>query len=121
MSPRRRRSIVAPEPLEQRVLLAATVISPIDDITRPQGSSADALDLSQVFSDPNTVVRLTTVAGVMDVELFNADVPGTVANFRSYVNAGRYDQTIIHRSETGSFLQGGGYDTQLNHIAEEAP
>ena len=112
---------VALEPLERRALFAATVVSPIGDYSRPANSGADAVDLSTVFSDPNTVVRFSTVAGDMDVELFNDDVPATVANFRSYVNFGSYDQTIIHGSQPGSFIQGGGYDTQFNHILVDPP
>lgn len=66
-----------------------------------------------------TIVRFTTVMGSFDVQLFDTTMPRTVQNFLSYVNADRYDGTVIHRnSDTYDstingmrdfVIQGGGY------------
>ena len=61
-----------------------------------------------------SLVRFATNVGEFDVELYDAAMPITVANFLSYVNANRYDSTIIHRSTTYNpadiqIVQGGGY------------
>jgi peptidyl-prolyl cis-trans isomerase A (cyclophilin A) len=43
------------------------------------------------------------------MELFPEDTPNTVDNFLNYVESGRYDDTIIHRSDPNFVIQGGGY------------
>ena len=57
----------------------------------------------------NLVVRMTTVVGPIDIELFEAATPLTVANFLSYADAGAYDLSFIHRSEPGFVIQGGSF------------
>lgn len=57
----------------------------------------------------NSVVRFSSNVGEIDMELFDTDTPLTVANFLSYVNAGRYNQSFIHRSVPGFVIQGGGF------------
>ncbi len=65
-------------------------------------------------ADAGTLVRFETILGVIEVDLLDEAMPTTVANFLSYVNAGSYDSTIIHRSTTYNpnsiqIVQGGGY------------
>lgn len=55
----------------------------------------------------NTIVRVTTSFGEFSIELFDDIAPVTVANFLVYVNSGRYDGTVIHRSEFNFVIQGG--------------
>lgn len=70
-----------------------------------------------------TFVRFDTNFGIFDVEL--TEIPAmesTVANFLSYVDAGLYDSTIIHRSTTYNpsdiqIIQGGGFVLQSNTIS----
>lgn len=62
-----------------------------------------------------TVVRFTTNLGVFDVDLFDATMPVTVANFLDYVTSDRYTSTIFHRSTTYNpfgiqIIQGGGFE-----------
>jgi cyclophilin family peptidyl-prolyl cis-trans isomerase len=56
-----------------------------------------------------TTVRFTSNVGTFDVDLFDTLTPLTVANFLSYVNAGLYNDSFIHRSVPGFVVQGGGY------------
>lgn len=83
--------------LESRQLLAGGPLPTLADLESPN----------------NTVVRLETNFGDIDFELFNADAPVTVANFLTYVNSGRLDNTFFHRSaftdSTPFVLQGGGF------------
>ena len=56
-----------------------------------------------------TTVRLPTSVGVIDINLYDAAAPRTVANFLNYVNSGAYNNSFIHRSVPGFIIQGGGY------------
>jgi len=56
-----------------------------------------------------TVVRILTPLGLVDIVLYDIEVPQTVNNFLAYVNRGDYDGSFIHRSLPGFVLQGGGY------------
>ena len=56
-----------------------------------------------------TIVEVTTNVGKFEVNLYDESTPVTVQNFLSYVNSGRYDGTVIHRSEANFVIQGGGY------------
>ena len=55
------------------------------------------------------MVRFSSNVGEIDMELFDTEKPLTVANFLFYVNAGRYNQSFIHRSVPGFVIQGGGF------------
>lgn len=68
-----------------------------------------------------TVVRFDTNLGAFDVELYDSAMPITVANFLSYVNAGSYTSSLIHRSTTYNpadiqVVQGGGYVLANNTV-----
>ncbi len=56
-----------------------------------------------------TTVRFQTNKGNIDINLFDADEPITVANFLAYVNSNSYNNSFVHRSEPGFVIQGGGY------------
>lgn len=56
----------------------------------------------------NTVVRINTNMGNIDIELFDQTAPANVANFRNYIDQGRLDETFFH-SKTASLLIGGNY------------
>lgn len=57
----------------------------------------------------STMVRMLTALGPIDVALYDAAAPLTVANFLQYVNSGAYASSFIHRSIPGFVIQGGGY------------
>lgn len=61
-----------------------------------------------------TTVQFQTVLGDFEVNLYDKATPETVANFLAYVNAGAYENNIVHRSVKSSsqenfVIQGGGY------------
>lgn len=60
----------------------------------------------------NPVVELKTNKGVIGIELFEDDVPNTVANFVSLVEKGFYDGTSFHRILKGFMAQGGDPNTK---------
>jgi peptidyl-prolyl cis-trans isomerase A (cyclophilin A) len=57
----------------------------------------------------NVVVAIDSVLGPIQLELFEAVAPLTVANFLGYADAAAYDQSLIHRSVPSFVIQGGGY------------
>lgn len=59
----------------------------------------------------NTIVSFDfTNFGTVQVELFDSEAAVTVANFLAYVTAGRYNDSMIHRVDTGlGVVQGGGF------------
>lgn len=61
----------------------------------------------------NTKVVIDTNLGEIEVELFDAKAPKTVANFLSYVDKKFYDGTIFHRVIDNFMIQGGGFTPDL--------
>jgi cyclophilin family peptidyl-prolyl cis-trans isomerase len=56
----------------------------------------------------NTLVKLETTKGEIELELFTESNPITAKNFIDYVEKGFYDGTIFHRVIPGFMVQGGG-------------
>ena len=50
---------------------------------------------------------METDAGTLELELFEADAPGTVANFVKLAESGFYDGLAFHRVIDGFMAQGG--------------
>ena len=71
-----------------------------------------------------TIVQVQTVLGDFQINLFDKTTPKTVANFLAYVNANAYTNNVVHRSEPGFVIQGGGFSypgtLPLVAIAENA-
>ncbi len=57
---------------------------------------------------PSGKVIFETSMGSFAIELFEAECPVTVKNFKDYVASGFYDGTIFHRVIPGFVVQGGG-------------
>ena len=126
MNPRsktRPRALAHVEPLEPRLALAVTVLSPLADVTRPSTATTETISVAGRFDDPDvtgTVAQFNINSAAPNdkvfVELFDQAGPGrtrttpeTVKNFLSYVDDGSYANTIIHRSVTDFVVQGGGF------------
>ncbi len=104
---------------------APILLEPIPDMEVDIDASPARIDLSLVFTDIEIrghIARFNTTLGTFDVELLDAQAPNTVANFRRYVDRGRYTSTLIHRVVPGFVVQGGGYHYPTwEHIPEDPP
>lgn len=68
-----------------------------------------------------TVVRVETVVGDFEINLYDNATPATVTNFLNYVQNGDYSDAIFHRSVTNFVVQGGGFRTDLNAAITDIP
>lgn len=57
-----------------------------------------------------TLAQFRTVFGTIEVELYDAEKPVTVQNFKWLVQSGAYQNTFIHRLVPGFVAQGGGFN-----------
>ncbi|MBE9103242.1 peptidylprolyl isomerase [Vacuolonema iberomarrocanum] len=115
------------------------VVTPISDIVANASDSDTRINLLNQFDDPFTtglvaefVLYDTSLAGgVAQVVLFDqagAGAPGTVQNFRNYVEDGDYQDSIINRAAEdarGDFVvQGGGFTvngTSIGRVPTDPP
>jgi cyclophilin family peptidyl-prolyl cis-trans isomerase len=67
------------------------------------------------------VVKMETSMGDIMIELNPDKAPKTVENFLNYVNKGFYDGTIYHRVISNFMIQGGGYTSDFQKKATDAP
>jgi peptidyl-prolyl cis-trans isomerase A (cyclophilin A) len=88
--------------------------------------AASLLGCGLLLAEPAaaTIVQVQTVLGDFQINLFDKATPKTVTNFLAYVNANAYTNNVVHRSEPGFVIQGGGFSYQgalpLVAIAENA-
>jgi len=68
-----------------------------------------------------TIVRVETVIGDFEINLYDNDTPETVANFLDYVQNGEYTDSFVHRSVPNFVVQGGGFRTDLNAVISTIP
>jgi len=57
-----------------------------------------------------TVVEVRTSLGDIQINLFDEVTPQNVDNFLGYVNAGAYQNNVVHRSVPGFIVQMGGFE-----------
>ncbi|MDB5872126.1 MAG: hypothetical protein JWQ07_1568 [Ramlibacter sp.] len=57
----------------------------------------------------NTMVRMQTTQGPIDISLLDSEAPLTVANFLAYVRGGDYASVMFHRSVRNFIIQAGAY------------
>lgn len=65
-------------------------------------------------AEKKSVVVMKTSLGNIKIELMQRESPITVKNFLSYVKAGYYSGTILHRVIPGFMVQGGGFTSDMN-------
>lgn len=70
--------------------------------------------------DVGPIVAVDTPLGSFEIELFPEDAPVTVANFLTYIESGRFEDSFIHRKVAGFIVQGGGF-TFVDDGAVEIP
>ncbi|MEE9098755.1 peptidylprolyl isomerase [Pseudomonas nitroreducens] len=68
-----------------------------------------------------TTVKLQTNFGDITLELFDDKAPETVANFKEYVKAGHYDNTVFHRVINNFMIQGGGFEPGMKQKSTNKP
>ncbi len=68
-----------------------------------------------------TQIQLTTNHGTITLALNEEKAPKTVANFKSYVEAGHYDGTIFHRVIKNFMAQGGGFTADMKQKPTDDP
>jgi len=69
----------------------------------------------------NPMVKMTTSAGVIEIELFAEDAPLSTENFRRYVSQGYFDGLVFHRVIPGFMVQGGGFEPGMRQKKTEDP
>ena len=77
------------------------ITSPETPATRAAQQAAEIHDMS------NQKAIFTTNQGVIEIELFTADMPITTGNFITLAEDGFYDNTKFHRVIAGFMIQGG--------------
>jgi peptidyl-prolyl cis-trans isomerase A (cyclophilin A) len=84
-----------------------------------------AVAASFVWAQPvqaaDPVVVMKTSEGTIEIQLDPKNAPFTTANFLAYVNKKFYDGTIFHRVIPGFVDQGGGFTTDMQEKATDAP
>ena len=87
--------------------------------------TADITVKVDLIKDSNSLVKFTSRVDANTtqeyfIEMFNAEAQATVNNFLAYINAGRYENSIIHRSiasgTTPFVIQGGGFTVEDGRV-----
>ena len=111
---------LASSPLFAEDTTPPVVATPISDVTVSAGSAPTVVKLKKTFAlsgVTGNMVRMSTSAGNIDVELFADKAPQTVAIFLKYANAtgdnttgvASYTNTLIQRAVPSFIVQGGGF------------
>ena len=77
-----------------------------------------------VYSDAKgnqTMLKMSTTLGDIEIELYPEDAPVTVENFINYVESGHFDGLIFHRVIPGFMIQGGGFTSDMQQRETQAP
>ncbi len=82
----------------------------------PSGNGAPGGNFDIIAGANNSVARFSTIEGNIDINLYGAQTPQTVANFLSYANNGAWDGTFFHRSVPGFVVQGGGFHVENGSV-----
>jgi len=67
------------------------------------------------------MIKLHTNHGEITIDLDSEKAPITVQNFIDYVNSGHFDNTIFHRVINDFMIQGGGFESGMNHKKTRSP
>ena len=84
----------------------------------PSGGSQDPSDPDKTAA---VVVLMRTSMGPIKIQLYPDKVPGTVANFLTYVDEAFYDGTIFHRVINDFMIQGGGFTPDMQERTTHPP
>jgi cyclophilin family peptidyl-prolyl cis-trans isomerase len=98
-------------PVNSRTNSPPVVSTPIGTVAINADGPPSIIDLAGHFTDPdlaNSQVTFNTNFGPLNVTLFDATAPQTVANFYDYINSGAYNNAIFTRLVSSFVLQAGG-------------
>ncbi len=86
--------------------------------TLPAPLTLDALKAyeADITNDMNPVAVLNTTMGVIEIELFEDQMPITAGNFAKLVDEGFYNGIKFHRVIDGFMIQGGDPITKTNEV-----
>lgn len=86
--------------------------------TLPAPLTAEALEAYDVDinNNMNPIAVLNTNKGVIEIELYEDQMPITAGNFKKLVNEGFYDGTKFHRVIEGFMIQGGDPITKTDNV-----
>jgi cyclophilin family peptidyl-prolyl cis-trans isomerase len=94
----------------------------IADINAAVNSTGPTIDLAGTFGDVDyttSQITFNTNIGPLNVTLFDAQAPQTVANFYDYIDSGAYDNAIFSRLISDFVLQGGGATVQFDPTTDD--
>ena len=92
-----------------RIWLLITVCTAFAAPSTADSNNAD----SNNQANNNPLITMETSMGTIQLVLYPAAAPITVANFLDYVNQGFYNGTLFHRVIAYFMIQGGGLDQEL--------
>lgn len=100
---------------------------PTQNVAPDSVTSIDLRDYFEVTGITGQVVQFRVTYGTTDtvfnVEMLPTAPTNTVSNFLSYVNAGKYGNTFVHRVDPAyAIIQGGGFvSPTLDAVVKSAP
>ena len=68
-----------------------------------------------------TMLRMSTTLGEIEIELDPKAAPVSVRNFIEYVESGHFDNLIFHRVIPGFMIQSGGFTSDMEQRQVRAP
>lgn len=92
----------------------------LSNLISQEAAPAEAPKTAEAGPKP-VKITMETSKGIIELELNAEKAPITVENFVSYVTKGHYDGTIFHRVIPGFMAQGGGFTTDMQQKATDAP
>jgi cyclophilin family peptidyl-prolyl cis-trans isomerase len=95
------------------VLLGLSVLLPATSLAKRRGKKLPVVELAISSAGKSW--------GKIQIQLFPAKAPKSVANFLKYVRAKHYDGTIFHRVINNFMIQGGGFTENYEKKKTRAP
>jgi cyclophilin family peptidyl-prolyl cis-trans isomerase len=98
-------------PVNSRANNAPVVSNAIANVSVSVNAAPTQINLAGHFTDPdlaNSQITFNTSDGPLNITLFDAKTPQTVANFYDYITSGDYNNAIFTRLVSKFVLQGGG-------------
>ena len=68
-----------------------------------------------------TMLKMSTTLGDIEIELYPEAAPATVENFINYVESGHFDGLVFHRIIPGFMIQGGGFTSDMQQRETQSP